>query len=415
MTHLKDIQGSDSNLLEGHHLALGVCGSIAVLEAPRLARTLMRHGAEVHAVLTPAAAALVTPAAFEWATGNPVVTRLTGRTEHIELCGEHGLCSLLLIAPATASTVGKMANAIDDTPVTTLAVTAIGSQIPTLVAPGMHAPMYEHPGVRNNLRLLTEMGVEVVPPLLEEGKAKMAAPETITAAVLRRLGPGDLAGCGVLITGGPTREPLDPARFLTNPSSGRMAVEMAREALRRRARVTLVYGPGTAEPPPGAEVVRVTTTAEMAEGVRDQLSRRGGFDYFLGVAAVADFRPAEVAREKLPTTGGLTLELVPTEKIIGMVRELAPDITVVGFKAEATPQSLRTRARDLLKKTDLVLANLVGVPGHGFESDTNQLWVVSEGEIAELPQGPKPALAVQAWEAIINCSTRKAGPGTKPG
>ncbi|MEW6284118.1 MAG: bifunctional phosphopantothenoylcysteine decarboxylase/phosphopantothenate--cysteine ligase CoaBC, partial [Candidatus Eremiobacterota bacterium] len=237
MDSRKDIQGTLSSRLDGRAIALGISGSVAALEAPRLARLLMRHGAEVHPVLTPAACELIAPAALDWATGNAPVVRLTGRAEHLELCGREGICKLLLVAPATANTLGKMALGLDDTPLTTVATTALGAGIPVMVAPGMHEPMYHHPAVRDNLARLERIGVQVVPPLLEEGKAKMASPECILEAVLARLGSRRLRGRRVLLTAGPTREPLDAVRVITNPSSGRMGVELAREASLRGAEV----------------------------------------------------------------------------------------------------------------------------------------------------------------------------------
>ncbi|MBI3924976.1 MAG: bifunctional phosphopantothenoylcysteine decarboxylase/phosphopantothenate--cysteine ligase CoaBC [Armatimonadetes bacterium] len=415
--YLKDIQGTAGSELQGRHIALGITGSIAALRTPELARLLMRHGAEVHAVLSREAARLVTPEALEWATGNPVLVALSGRVEHLQLCGESGVCAGLVVAPATANTIAKIALAIDDTPVTTLATTAIGSGVPVLVAPGMHACMYAHPGVQANLRRLEELGVVTVEPRVEEGKAKMAEPGEIVRAMLRLLGPGDLKDQRVLLTAGPTREPLDSARFLTNPSSGRTGTELAREALRRGAEVTLIYGPGTAVPPAGAKVVRVTTAQEMARAVETELGA-GSYSFFVGAAAVADFRPSQAHQGKIATReGAIELTLVPTPKILDQVRTQAPDIFSVGFKAEAgvDREGLLSRARARLHeaRADLVLANHVGLPDRGFETEDNELFLVGpDGLVEHFPLQSKASLAPLVWDRLIEAWRHRSGPST---
>lgn len=359
----------------------------------------MRHGAEVHAVLSSAAAELVSIQALEWATGNPVITRLTGRAEHIELCGKEGLCSLLLVAPCTANTAGKIALGLDDTPITTLATTAVGSRLPVLVAPGMHEPMLDNPFVQFNLKRLESAGIGLIAPMVTEGKAKMAANELILDAVLCALRPQTLVGKRVLLTAGPTREPLDDVRVLTNPSSGRMGVELAREARRRGAEVTLVYGPGTAAPPP-VNVVPVMTAREMADAVREELEG-GRYDVFLGVAAVADYTPAEVYDGKRPTSeGNLTLELVPTPKILDTVRSLQSDLLVVGFKAESQLDRLLPAARARLAHADLIVANQVGHGGLGFETADNEVWLVSATGETHLARQDKGRLAAAIWDHL---------------
>ncbi|MBM3464748.1 MAG: hypothetical protein FJX76_21835, partial [Armatimonadetes bacterium] len=220
-SYLKDIRGATSDALAERKIILALSGSIAVVEAPALARELMRRGADVWVCMTPSAARLVTPEAMAWCTGNPVVSELTGWVEHLFLAGEwKGAADLLLVAPATANTVAKMALGIDDTVVTTVATTAIGAKMPVLVAPGMHAVMAEHPAFQENLARLETLGVDIIPPQVAEGKAKMAAVSRIVDAVISRLGRArDLAGRRVLITAGPTVEYIDPVRVVTNLSS----------------------------------------------------------------------------------------------------------------------------------------------------------------------------------------------------
>ncbi|HYY91363.1 MAG TPA: flavoprotein, partial [Candidatus Dormibacteraeota bacterium] len=198
-----------------------------------MARELMRHGADVHAVITPSTERMIGSDLLEWATGNPVVTRLTGKLEHIALAGKtDNHVSLVLIAPATANTIGKLANGIDDTPVTTVAATAIGSRIPVIIAPAMHEPLYDHPIAQENIQRLKKIGVEFVEPEIVEGKAKLASTEKIVRAVVSRLSNsaiGDLEGRKILVTAGPTAEHIDPIRVITNRSSGKMGVAIAEE------------------------------------------------------------------------------------------------------------------------------------------------------------------------------------------
>lgn len=363
---------------------------------------MIRHGAEVHVVLSRAAAELVAQPALEWATGHPVLTRFTGRAEHIELCGHGGVCSLLLIAPATANTVGKIALGLDDTPVTTLATTALGAGLPVLVAPGMHEPMLDSPFVQENLGRLERAGVRLIQPHVTEGKAKMASGEVILESVLQALRPPSLRGRRVLLTAGPTREPLDAVRVLTNPSSGRMGAELAREARLRGAEVTLVYGPASHPAPHGVTVLRVSTSAEMAEAVYLQLQSQR-YHAFLAVAAVADYTPASPFAGKRPTSeGSMTIELVPTAKILDQVRDWQSDLLVVGFKAEAEPERLLPSARERLQsaRADVIVANLVGRGGLGFETPDNEAWLVEPAGERHLPRQSKALLACAIWDRL---------------
>jgi len=404
--YLKDITGSSGNHLAGRRIALGITGSVAAVEAPRLARELMRQGAEVHAIMSPAASGIIHPDVMEWATGNPVVTRLTGRVEHLYLAGEWpGRADLVLVAPATANTLGKMAAGIDDTPVTTLVTTALGSGVPVIVAPGMHAAMFHHPVVQKNLAILESLGVIMVGPRLSEGKAKIAALEEIIAAVCRRLGPGTLRGLTVCVTAGPTREFLDPVRVLTNPSTGTMGAALAAEAYRRGARVILVRGPGSAPAPVGVMVVDVTTTAQMAREVERILATDTCHILFMA-AAPADFTSSGPATEKVSTQNESWQPLlVPTPKILDRVGELFPNLFRVAFKAEAgvSEEILveRALARCRQSGAQLVAANLVDEQGTGFGAGPSRLLVISpDGNIAPIEAPDKEAIASALFDLV---------------
>jgi phosphopantothenoylcysteine decarboxylase/phosphopantothenate--cysteine ligase len=407
-SHLRDIEASDSTHLKGKTVVLAISASVAALESHRLARALMRHGARVQVFLTPSARALVSETSLEWATGAAVITELSGRCEHLEFFGHRGRADLLLLAPATANTIGKVALGLDDNAVTTTVTTALGSGIPVLCCPGMHEPMLANPAVARNLGRLKELGIELMAPTISEGKAKMMAVPEIVARVLRRLSDQSLSDRTVLLTGGPTREYLDPARCLTNPSSGLSACHLAEEAYRRGAKVTLVYGPGQAVPGAWLEVIRVETAEQMGEAVLAQL-QQSPVNMALAVAAVADFRPASRLTDKLPTADHeeLNLKLVRTAKIIEQIRATSPGTTLIAFKASSRTddEGLAEQANAYLSsgRADWVVANSVVLPGMGFESERNRYLLCSASRPPRaLGPAGKRELAVLLWDALTS-------------
>ena len=356
-------------MLDGVTVALGVCGSIAAVKVVELAHELRRHGASVRAVMTPAARGIVHPWAVEFATENDVVTELTGRVEHVELCGREGWADVFLIAPATANTVGTMAAAVDDSPVTTCATTALGADVPTVVAPAMHEPMYDHPGVLDAIERVESWGVEFVDPRIEEGKAKIAAEEAIVVAAARAANDRPLDGRRVVVTSGATTESIDPIRTLSNRSSGRMGRAVARALYVRGADVILVHdGPDV----PYADVVPVESAAEMAEAVGEAAADA---DALVSAAAVSDYT-VEEAPEKLRSGEPRTLELRPAPKLVDGVREERPDLPIVGFKAETSgdDDAMVEKARELRDRVGMafVVANDASVMG---EEETRVLIV----------------------------------------
>lgn len=397
----KEIIGTKGDELSGKKIALCMTGSVAAIKSPEIARELMRYGAEVCAVMTDMAQKLVHPYMMEWSTGNPVVTELTGETEHVTLGGEHpDRADLILVAPSTANTIGKAAAAIDDTPVTTLLTTAIGAGIPIIIAPAMHASMYRHPIVIENVEKLRSIGVEVLMPRFEEEKAKIPTTGEIVEAVISKLTETkDFEGVRVLVTAGPTREYLDGFRFITNPSSGKMGVAVAREALRRGGEVTLVYGPGSAKPPLGAKVVPVETTTEMLDAVVDELE---GSRYDLAVfsAAAADFGPEK--RDMVKTSSSMEswrIDLVSRPKIIDRVKKVTPGIFLVGFKAEygVSDEELVKKAQARMESggMDLIVANDVARANVGFGHDTNEVFIIDR-------DGGREHLALRGKEEIAS-------------
>jgi phosphopantothenoylcysteine decarboxylase/phosphopantothenate--cysteine ligase len=380
-------------MLDGLHVALGVSGSIAAVKTVELAHELRRQGAEVRAVTTPAAEGILHPWSLEYATDNPVVTEITGRVEHVELCGVDGWADVLLLAPATANTVGKVAAAVDDTPVTTCATTALGAALPVVIVPAMHEPMYDHPGVIDAIDRVESWGVSFVDPRIEEGKAKIPTEETIVTAVARATGPDPLDGQRVVVTSGATTESVDPVRTLSNRASGRTGRAVARACHTRGAEVVVVHdGPEL----PWATVERVETAAEMRDAV---LSHADGADALVSAAAISDYT-VQTAQSKLPSgQETVTLRLRPTSKLLDTVRAERPDLTMVGFKAETDGDdtAIHERARELQQRVGLsfVVGNDAGVMG---ETDTRALLV--DGDDHEVVEGSKTALGSRVADRL---------------
>jgi len=389
--HVELIRGRKSRKLAGKRIVLAIPGSIAAVECVKLARELIRHGAEVHAVMSESAQRIIHPHAMEFATGNPVVTEITGFVEHVELAES----DLVLVCPATANTIGKIACGIDDTPVTTVVTTAF-ARAPVMIAPAMHSTMYEHPIVVENIEKLKSLGVEFIGPRFEEGKAKVASIDEIVYRVIRKLHPKSLEGKRVLVTAGATREYIDPIRYITNASSGRMGVAIAEEADFRGAEVTLIRTKGSV--PSSVEgQLEVETVEEMLEAIEREL-RAKKYDVVVLAAAVSDFRVRNRADEKIKSSGSLTLELEPTPKIIDIIKELQPETFLVGFKAETSEENLIEEARKQIERagSDLVVANTI----KAFGSDENEVILVSREEVKKLPKMDKRELAERLWDEI---------------
>jgi phosphopantothenoylcysteine decarboxylase/phosphopantothenate--cysteine ligase len=376
---------------------MGICGSVGSVKSPELARDLMRNGAEVFVFMTEAAQKLISPSLMEWATGNSVVIELTGAIEHVAL-GRGGpeSADLILIAPATANTISKMALGIDDTPVTTLATTAIGARIPVVVVPAMHWSMYSHPAVIENLKKLKAMGVTVVQPEEAEGKAKFPPNDVVIEAVLSLLTKKDLAGKRILVTAGPTRSYMDTIRYLTNSSSGKMGFAFAREAIARGGDVTLVTGVTEASLP-SCPTIKATTTKEMLDAVVTELKSKK-YDLLIMAAAPLDFSISEKSKEKISSDAPVKLSLKPLPKIAREARGASPSLFIIGFKAEygLLPEELKSRAQKRLQDSgmDLIIANDLSKPTAGFESETNEVYVLDKsGLVLHIPLSPKRDIA----------------------
>lgn len=392
----------------GRTIVLGVGGGIAAYKACELARLLVKGGGQVRVAMTCAATRFVGPLTLQALTGAPVLVDVLapeaeGGYGHLGLARA---ADLMVIAPATADLIARLRAGMGDDAVTT---TALACQAPFLLAPAMNTRMWQSPAVRENVAELLRRGWHTVGPESGEladgdvGEGRLAEPEQIAAAAARLLGARDLAGRRVVVTAGPTREPIDPVRFVSNPSSGKMGFAIARAAVRRGADVVLVTGPVDLPDVRGARTVRVVTADEMARAVDAALGP--DVDAFVAAAAVSDFRPASPARsKKKKTDADEQLVLTRTRDILAGAGERfagkprAP--VLVGFAAETDAVIENARQKLASKRCDLVVANEVGKEGAGFASDRNRVTLVGAGAQAEVA-GTKDEVAHAILDRVV--------------
>jgi len=436
---VKDIFCSLGEDLVGKKIVICITGSVAAYRAIDLTRLLIRHGADVFPVMSPTSNRLVTSEIMKWASGNNVVTKLSANLEHIFLA-DYSRSDLILVYPCTANTIGKIANGIDDTSVTSIMSVALGSKIPILIVPAMHKSMYFNPFVTTNIHRLKKQGVHFIEPSISENKAKLAEPEEILLGIShmfrsdstaspplvsgmaqekkgRVLGTDEdqsesLSGRNILITSGSTIEFIDPIRVVSNLSSGKMGNAIAQEAYARGANVTLVYGHGTTELQelPRMSITRVNTGDEMYDAVISELGTKS-YDAAFMSAAIADFKPSKVLPKKIETRrrGSFVISLSPTRKIVNEMRNASknPKIFLVAFKADYN-KSNKEMANYALKKMsecgcDLVVAIDVGRKGSEMGSETNEAIVVDkEKNITYLPLQKKNLIARKLLELLTN-------------
>jgi phosphopantothenoylcysteine decarboxylase/phosphopantothenate--cysteine ligase len=398
-------------MLEGRRVVLGVSGGIAAYKAIDVCRRLVDRGAYVIPVLTRGATRFVGEATFSALASERAHTSLFDDDDPIPHTRLGRSADAVVVAPATARLIGSYAAGISSD-LLTATLLAVREGSPVVVAPAMHAEMWEHPAVQDNLATLARRGVDIVPP--EEGrlaggdigKGRLAAPATIVEAVEAALGTGrDLSGLHVLVTAGGTREPIDPVRFVGNRSSGKQGHALAAEAAARGAKVTLVSTVDLPVPP-RADVVRVETAAEMEDAVH---AAEASADVVVMAAAVADFRPARVAVRKLKKQAGVPeITLEPTPDILaGLGTRKRPGQTIVGFAAETDEVRQNAAAKLAAKGIDLIVANDVTAPGAGFEHDTNHVVIMdADGTEREVPLADKRAIARAVFDAVTQRRTK---------
>lgn len=381
-----EIRESVSNHLRNVKIGFGLTGSVAIYRVIDVMRELIRRGADVYAVMSKAATELLNPTLVEWAIGSKVLTEFKGEVGHVSLSKE---VSSFVIAPATADIISKLAHGVCDNPVSLTAVNMLGLRKPVVVVPAMHSGLWYSPPISEAMKKLEEFGVVVVPPDISDGRAKLPENDDIVVAVeASTLRGRDLRNTRILVTAGPTREYLDRVRFLTNASSGKMGVAIAREAYFRGADVTLVHGPLSTKKPHYVRSINVTTTEEMLDAVLSEVKSRE-YDAIVLAAAPADFRFKKSVEGKIKSeAGSLTAELEATPKISLNVRKEFSGL-LVGFAAEVAEGEVSKLVELALEKLDkrgfdIIVANDVSRRDIGFTVDYNEVLLVSKKGYREL-------------------------------
>ncbi len=393
-------------MLQGKTVLVGVTGSIAAYKAASLASALVKLHADVHVLMTKNAGNFIHPITFESLTGNKCLIDTFDRNfqfqvEHVALAKR---ADVLLIAPASANVIGKLAHGLADDMLTT---TVLACRCKKLVSPAMNTRMFENPVVQDNLKTLAAYGYEVIQPESgylacgDTGAGKMPQPEVLLEYILREIAfPKDMTGEKVLITAGPTRESVDPVRYLTNHSTGKMGYALAKICMLRGAKVTLVTGPTNLSPPPFTDVIRITTAKEMFEAATKYAPTQ---DIIIKAAAVADYRPRHVSEEKMKKKDGeMLLELEKTDDILQYLgTHKAPGQYLCGFSMETENVIGNSRVKLAKKHLDMIVANNVKVAGAGFAGDTNVVTLITENEEISLPLMSKEEVAVHILDKIL--------------
>lgn len=393
-------------MLEGKHIVLGVTGSIAAFKIASLASSLKKLRADVTVIMTPNATQFVGPITFESLTGNRCLIDTFDRNfqyqvEHVAIAK---LADVVMVAPASADVIAKAAHGIADDMLTT---TLLACECPKIFAPAMNTRMYRNPVVQDNMKLLQSYGMEVIVPATgylacgDTGEGKMPEPEVLLEYICKALTPKDMTGLNVLVSAGPTREKIDPVRYISNHSTGKMGYAVAKRAAFRGAKVTLVTGPCALTVPAGVDAVPVVSAADMAEAVKD---RAGEQDIIIKAAAVADYRPKYAAEEKVKKQDDeLQIELERTEDILAYLgAHKKAGQYLCGFSMETENMIENSRKKLEKKNLDLIVANSLRQAGAGFGTETNIVTLLSKEEKRELPIMSKEAVADKLLDYIIS-------------
>lgn len=392
-------------MLEGKHIILGVTGSIAAYKIASLASMLKKQKAIVTVIMTKNATNFINPITFEELTGNKCLVDTFDRNfqhsvEHVSLART---ADVFLIAPASANVMAKAAHGIADEMLTT---TFLACECPKIVAPAMNTRMYRNPVTQDNIRLLRHYGMEVIDPAHgylacgDVGEGKMPEPELLFEYLVKTLTPKDMEGIKLLVTAGPTREKIDPVRYISNHSTGKMGYAIARAAMLRGAQVTLVTGKTDLTPPIGVDTVQITSAAEMAAAVKGRADEQ---DIIIKAAAVADYRPKYISDEKIKKKDEeMSIALERTEDILGFLGAHKKDGQFLcGFSMETENVEENSRAKLRKKNLDLIVANNLKQTGAGFGTDTNVVTLLSEKEAVELPIMSKEEVAEKLLDHIM--------------
>jgi len=393
-----EIRGSKSKILSKKRIVLAVTGSIAAVEAIKLSRELIRHGAEVIPVMTPSATKIIHPDSLWFATGNKPIIELSGNTEHVSFCGQvNNPVDLLLISPCTANTISKIAHGIDDTAVTTFATTAIGANVPIIIVPAMHISMYKHKIIQDNIKKCKKINIKFIDPIIEKRKAKMADIKEIVANVICQTGKKKLKNKKILIIGGSSAESIDDVRIISNRSSGKTAINLALNAFYKGADVELWYGVSKEKPPDYIKTVGFGLIMDLFKLLKTYNLKK--FDVIIICAALSDYIPRK-QKGKIPSgKDKLIIEMSPAPKIIERLRIKAPESKIIGFKVEENKDNLQGKALKLLRTNslDFVVANTIS----GFNKDENEIWIINKKGKSLHKKGSKEILADIILDTVI--------------
>jgi phosphopantothenoylcysteine decarboxylase / phosphopantothenate---cysteine ligase len=400
-------------------IALGVTGGIAAYKAAEIVRMLQERGIRVQVIMTHAAEEFIRPLTFAALSGEKVITGMfssgEAQTANIDSAIEHIAVAqsidALVVAPATGNVLAQFAQGIAGDFLTTL---YLATTAPVVVAPAMNVNMWNHPATQANLEILRGRGVKIVEPgsgylaCGMTGSGRLAENEVIVAAVLEALGAAqDLSGETILVTAGPTREKIDPARYLTNRSSGRMGYAITEAALRRGAHVLLVSGPTSLPPPGAAELTRVESAAQMRDAVLDLLPKAS---IVIKTAAVSDYRPISASQQKIKRKAPIALALEPTADILKEISSQKQSQIVIGFAAETENVLENARQKLASKKLDAIVVNDVSREGVGFDSDRNHVTIITADEVIEVPETTKWEVAQQVLDQVVRIRDRRKSP-----
>lgn len=400
-------------MLAGKHIVLGVTGSIAAYKIASLASMLVKQKADVTVIMTQNATNFINPITFETLTGNKCLVDTFDRNfqysvEHVSLAKQ---ADVFLIAPASANVIAKAAHGLADDMLTT---TLLACTCPKIVAPAMNTRMFQNEIVQDNMKILKKYGMEVIHPASgylacgDTGEGKMPEPEVLLEYIIKAVTPKDMAGKRVLVTAGPTQEKLDPVRYISNHSTGKMGYAIARAAMLRGAEVTLVSGKVAITPPMGVEVVPIVSAADMAKAVKERAQEQ---DIIIKAAAVADYRPVMVAEEKMKKKDGdMTIPLERTEDILAYLgSHRRPGQFLCGFSMETEHMLENSRAKLEKKNIDMIVANNLKQAGAGFGTDTNVVTLLTGADTRELPLMKKEEVADELLSYILGQMEKNEG------
>lgn len=395
----------DGKMLKGKHILLGVTGSIAAYKIASLASMLKKQGADITVIMTKNAANFIHPITFEALTGNKCLTDTFDRNfqhsvEHVSLAKQ---TDVFLIAPASANVIAKAAHGIADDMLTT---TLLACQCPKIIAPAMNTRMFQNPIVQDNMKILERYGMEVITPATgylacgDTGEGKMPEPELLFEYIVKALQPKDMSGIKLLVTAGPTRERIDPVRYISNHSTGKMGYAIARAAMMRGANVTLVTGKTSLTPPMGVHTIEIESAQDMADAVKAAAPEQ---DIIIKAAAVADYRPKHVADQKVKKKDGdMNIDLERTEDILGFLgAHKAAGQFLCGFSMETENMIENSRVKLERKNLDLIVANSLRQEGAGFGTDTNVVTLLSKEDTIQLPIMSKEDVANELLDYIM--------------